>query len=73
MLEIILNYVYECLGERSPGVPYLLKATIVIGRHDKYRLVNMDIVLKEQLIFTEFTVVLDFYFLPQSLKCLSGN
>jgi hypothetical protein len=24
MLEIILNYVYECLGERSPGVPYLL-------------------------------------------------
>jgi hypothetical protein len=25
MLEIILNYVYECLGEKSPGVPYLLK------------------------------------------------
>jgi hypothetical protein len=25
MLEIILNYVYECLGEKSQGVPYLLK------------------------------------------------
>jgi hypothetical protein len=28
MLEIILNYVYECLGEKSPGVPYLLKRKI---------------------------------------------
>jgi hypothetical protein len=33
MLEIILNYAYECLGERSPGVPYLHnKRTDVLSR-----------------------------------------
>jgi hypothetical protein len=33
MLEIILHvkYAYECLGERSPCVPYLLKSVFTEG------------------------------------------
>jgi hypothetical protein len=43
MLEIILNYVYECLGEKSPGVPYLLKFQSSGVESENYSLVIQKI------------------------------